>query len=225
MTDASSNLLILHEDSRIITVNKPAGQAVIPGRSIDPETVLVRAVERHCGSKIFVVHRLDKETSGVILFARDAAAHRFLSMQFEHRKIEKHYLALAMGIISEDGTIDKPIRQFGSGRMGVADKGQESKTGYHVLQRCGSGTVLDVRPFTGRRHQIRVHLYAIGHPVMGDPLYGQDRPVGGAKRLMLHAQSIAFQHPSGEAMIMSAEPGTDWQNEIRRISGCLSRDS
>lgn len=206
-----SSIEIIFQDDHLIAVNKPAGLPVIQGRNLPPEIVpLINQLEKTQGIKLFTVHRLDRETSGIILFAKDAAMHRMLNLQFEHREIKKTYIALVDGIIDKDGRIEQPIRQFGSGRMGVSPKGKESITEYHILDTFDKSTLLQVHPLTGRRHQIRVHLYSIGHPVMGDPLYGKNRPVGGYPRLMLHSQSITFKHPEGNEMTLTVELGEDW---------------
>ena len=203
-------MVILHEDDYLIVLNKPAGQIVIPGRGAHEGEPLVRQVERYLGTKAYVVHRLDKETSGVILFTKIVATHRDLNIQFERREVHKVYFAVVQGIVECDGSIQQPIRQFGSGRMGIDSKGQAALTNYRVIERFKDCTLLEIVPETGRRHQIRVHLYAIGYPILGDPLYGQHRPVGGAARLMLHAYEITFRHPSGEIVTFRAEPGEDW---------------
>ena len=165
---------------------------MIAGRGIFGPT-LREAVESHLGAKAYVIHRLDRDASGIVLFAKDPVAHRALSLAFETRKVHKFYLALVEGQVAEDATIDRPIRAFGSGRMGMAPEGKLSRTRYRVRERLAGATLLEVEPETGRRHQIRVHLYSIGHPVLGDSLYGKQRPVGGASRLMLHALGLKFE--------------------------------
>lgn len=172
-----------------------------------------------------MVHRIDRDSSGLVLFARDAEAHRLLSLQFERRQVRKRYLALAQGSLAEDGRVDSPLREFGSGRMGVAAPsgpagGKEALTRYRVLERLGAATYLEVEPVTGRRHQIRAHLASVGHPVMGDPLYGRDRPVGGAPRLMLHAFELECRGVSGETLALRCEPPEDFLRvleQARRI--------
>jgi RluA family pseudouridine synthase len=183
-------LRVLHEDPRLIAVDKPSGQPVIPGRGAAGEGALVEQVSRHLESKAFVVHRIDRETSGIVLFAKDAAAHRELCLLFEAGRVEKTYQALVLGTVSRNGSIDKPLREFGSGRTGVAEGGKHSCTVYKVVESLRGATLLAVEPRTGRRHQIRAHLYSIGHPVLGDKLYGKPVPVGGAARLMLHAHRL-----------------------------------
>lgn len=212
----STRLQILYEDSHLIALNKEPGTIVIPGRGVSDSDTLVRRLEDYCGGKIFVVHRLDRETSGVVLFARDASTHRELNLQFEKREINKVYLAVAEGMMDGEGVIDKPLYQFGSGRMGVDSRGKESLTCYRVLCNLRNSTLLEVRPQTGRKHQIRVHLYSIGHPVLGDRLYGYYRPVGGIPRLMLHAYRITFTL-SGNRRTIEAPPDQEWERIISQL--------
>jgi RluA family pseudouridine synthase len=150
--------------------------------------------------KLFVVHRLDKQVSGVILFAKNAETHRYLNQLFEQRKVHKTYLALVHGIIEEDrGTIDKPLRRFGSGRMGEdQEKGKPCITQYTVERRCSGYTLLRVHPQTGRKHQIRAHFFSIGHPIVGDTLYGDKSLQKSYPRLMLHALAIRFRSSAHE---------------------------
>ena len=189
-------LSILCEDERLIATAKPSGQLVIPGRGTAAGPTLQEQVEDHLRSKAYVVHRLDREASGIVLFAKDAAAHRALCLAFQTQQVHKLYAALVQGCVEKDGTIDRPIRAFGSGRMGVGADGKSSITRYRVMDRLAAATLLEVEPKTGRRHQIRAHLCSIGHPILGDPLYGKERPVGGVQRLMLHAVSLKFKFES-----------------------------
>ncbi|MCX6349774.1 MAG: RNA pseudouridine synthase, partial [Candidatus Aureabacteria bacterium] len=197
-------------------MNKPSGLLIVPGRGDEEAPTLREVVESRLPGKVWVVHRLDRETSGAVIFAKTPEAHRFLNRRFELRQVRKTYLALAEGDIGCDGTLRMPVREFGSGRMGVGRRGgKPSVTRYRVKERLPGCTLLEVSPETGRRHQIRVHLYAIGHPVMGDPIYGADRPVGGVARLMLHALSLSFTHPEGPEMTVEAPPGEDWESVLR----------
>jgi tRNA pseudouridine32 synthase / 23S rRNA pseudouridine746 synthase len=209
-------LTIIYEDADIIALNKPCGQAVIPGRNLGDAVPLVKEVEEYLKTKAFVVHRLDRLTSGIILFAKNADTHRNLCMQFEAREIEKRYLALCLGKVERNGVVDKPLHEFGSGRMGIAKGGQEAFTEYRVLKRLAGVSLLEIMPRTGRKHQIRVHLYSIGHPVLGDPLYGQERPVGGASRLMLHASRICFNKPDGTILKLETETDETWKTVLEK---------
>lgn len=195
---------LLYEDEGCLAVDKPAGLATIPERFTD--RCLLAEVEAHLGAKAFVVHRLDKDVSGVVLFAKDAGMHRHLNTQFETRAVDKTYVAVVHGAVAaEAGVVDRPIRAFGSGRMGVDEaKGKPSETRFAVRARRGDYTVLDVHPVTGRRHQIRVHLYHLGHPIVGDPMYGDRARQQRYERLMLHARAIAFRHPSGRIVAVES---------------------
>lgn len=206
---------LLHEDAHLLAVSKPSGQVVIPGRGDLPGEPLLQELEKIHGEKLYVVHRLDRGASGILLFARTAKAHRFLSMQFERHEVRKTYVVLAQGHLPSDGQIDQPLRAFGSGRMGVHPQGKPSSTTYRLREQMKGTTLLEVAPLTGRRHQIRVHLFSIGHPVMGDPLYGKDRPVGGVPRLMLHALALKFRHPSGEFLSLQADLPQDFEDVLK----------
>lgn len=201
---------ILFEDDHLLAVSKPSGQVVIPGRGPLLGEPLQAELEHRCGKKIFVVHRLDRGASGLLLFAKDAPTHRSLSMQFERHEVRKSYLVLVQGCLETSGRVDQPLRAFGSGRMGIHAQGKASTTEYRVREPLRGATLLEVTPQTGRRHQIRVHLYSIGHPVMGDPLYGKDRPVGGISRLMLHAASLEFTNPKGDRQTLQTDPPEDF---------------
>jgi 23S rRNA-/tRNA-specific pseudouridylate synthase len=135
-------------------------------------------------------------------------------MQFERHEVLKSYLVLVQGRLETTGRIDQPLRAFGSGRMGIHAQGKPSSTDYQIREPLRGATLLEVTPKTGRRHQIRVHLYSIGHPVLGDPLYGKDRPVGGIARLMLHAASLEFTHPNGHRQKLQAAPPEDFANVL-----------
>lgn len=190
---------VLYENDDIIAVAKPENIASIPERRNTADSV-VAILSRETDKKVWVVHRLDKEVSGVILFAKNAEIHRHLNRQFEERRIRKTYLGLVWGQLKEtSGEIAYPVRAFGSGRMGVDHmKGKPALTGYQVLQVLDGFTLLNLFPHTGRRHQIRVHLYALGYPLAGDIRYGDRRIQETIPRLMLHASSITFEDRSKE---------------------------
>jgi tRNA pseudouridine32 synthase / 23S rRNA pseudouridine746 synthase len=208
--DGPGPVRVLFEDADVLAVSKPEGLATIPERSGNAASLLFH-LQAERGAKLFVVHRLDKEASGAILFAKNAAAHKILNGQFARREVAKTYAALSHGVVAEErGAIDRPIRLYGSGRMGIdAARGKPSSTEYEVVRRMGAYTLLDVRPASGRRHQIRVHLYSIGHPVVGDTRYGDRDLQSRFPRLMLHASEIGFRLPSGENKTVSSPlPGT-----------------
>jgi RluA family pseudouridine synthase len=200
------SLSVVFEDSRLIAVCKPAGQVVIPGRGDLEKEPLVKQVTRYLGGKAFVVHRIDRETSGLVVFAKDAASHKELSRHWEEGLVHKTYLALVSGRLERSGLLDFPIKSYGSGRMGVGLGGKPSQTRYNVIRLMETSTLLEVEPLTGRRHQIRVHLYHAGFPILGDPLYGQPRPVGGYSRLMLHALKLELPRPEGPLQLTAEAP-------------------
>ena len=184
---------VLSEDEGLLVVDKPAGMATAAGSGVDDDASLHAWVSRHVGGRTFIVHRLDRGTSGVIVFAKTAGEHRRLSRAFEAREVAKRYLAVVDGHVRPvRGEIAEPLRAFGSGRVGVDAKGSEALTRYRRLERLHGADLLELEPLTGRRHQIRVHCYAIGHPILGDTRYGSARPVGGAPRLMLHAAELVL---------------------------------
>ena len=188
-----SSLEILYEDENIVSVNKPEGIASITENDTARDSIH-SLLEKKYSQKFFIVHRLDKEVSGVILFAKNAAIHKMLNRQFAGRTVKKSYLALVYGNVDEnEGSITKAIREFGSGRMGVDEKsGKPSSTNFKVIKRFNEYTLLELNPSTGRRHQLRVHLYSIGHSIVGDSRYGDKETQKNFPRIMLHAQSIKF---------------------------------
>jgi RluA family pseudouridine synthase len=194
---------ILFETDDYLAVDKPEGVVSVAeaGRGGLPELL-----KDHYAGKLFPVHRLDRGASGVIVYAKNAAAHRALNGQFDRREVHKTYLALVDGVPSSNrGQINAPIREFGSGRMGVdAKRGKPSSTEWKLAERLGDATLLRVSPLTGRRHQIRVHLYHIGHPILGDLRYGDKARQERVPRLMLHAISLEFALPSGELVTIEA---------------------
>jgi len=208
-------LTILYEDADLAVVVKPCGMVVHPAAGNEDGT-LVNALLHHLDSlggiggelRPGIVHRLDKDTSGLLLVAKNDASQLALSEQLSERSMEKHYRALVEGNIREDsGRIEAAIARSKKDRkkMAVDEEGREAITEWTVLERGRGVTLLDVHILTGRTHQIRVHCKHIGHPVCGDPIYGSSR---GAKvpRLMLHAYSLSFTHPTtGERLTFTAE--------------------
>jgi tRNA pseudouridine32 synthase / 23S rRNA pseudouridine746 synthase len=208
---------VLYEDEGLVAVNKPAGMATAAGGGIEDDASLHAWVTRHVGGRTFIVHRLDRGTSGVIVFAKTPATHRRMSQAFEGRAVGKRYLAVVDGHVRRvTGQIAEPLRTFGSGRVAVDPKGAEALTRYRRLERLQDADLLEIEPLTGRRHQIRVHCYAIGHPVLGDTRYGDDRPVGGAPRLMLHAAELRLPL-DGEPLAIQADPPPDFDSVVERL--------
>lgn len=202
---------ILFEDSSIIAVNKPAGVTTIPGNNMPRKESLVGMVEETCGHKLFVVHRLDRETSGAVVFAKTPEAHKALNMQFDRKEVGKAYIALVEGVCDfNEKEINIPVSRSRSGsrKPSLASKGLEAITRVKVIKIYAKHTLLEVNPLTGKRHQIRLHLKAIGHPLAFDRLYGRKEPLTVSditgdtadrqtflSRMPLHAKSIEFMHP------------------------------
>jgi len=207
-------LPILFEDDDYIFLNKPPGLLVIPDRFDQDAPNLLEMLKKIFG-QIFVVHRIDKPTSGVIVFAKNTDAHRELNIQFEQHLVRKTYWALVCGKLSEkEGTIDKPIAENASraGTVKIDASGKPSQTGYHVLEELGQYSLVEVVPRSGRTHQIRIHFKSVGHPLAIDELYGNahgiflsqfkknyrlkedetERPL--MNRLTLHAFELQFTH-------------------------------
>jgi len=196
---------LLHEDPHLLVVHKPEGLSAIPERDLSVPSVQ-RLLEAQRGERLWVVHRLDKEVSGVLLFARDPATHRALSIAFEQRRVEKSYTLAVHGVPARsEGVLDRPIAQFGSGRMGVDPRrGKPSRTSFRVLQRARAFALVEARPHTGRRHQLRVHFYSDGHPIVGDPRYGDLTLQATFPRLMLHARTLTIPLPDGATLTIEA---------------------
>lgn len=170
---------ILYQDDDMVIVNKPAGVLVIPDRFNSDIPSLNRMLENKLEQKIWVVHRLDRDTSGVICFAKNEEAHRYLSKLFEEHNVGKFYAGLVQGrVIPEEGRIEAPIAEHPhtKGKMVVARKGKASVTDYKVVEQWGLYSLVQFQIHTGRTHQIRVHMQSIGHPIVCDELYGDGKP-------------------------------------------------
>lgn len=201
---AHNDIEILHADDAIVVADKPPGLLSVPGIGpANQDCLASRVQEQFPGARI--VHRLDQHTSGVIVLALSAEAHRHLSRQFENRQVEKHYIAIVAGSVDQDeGEITLPLRKDMTRKhRHIVDHehGKPALTQWRVIQRSEDRTRLALHPKTGRSHQLRVHLSAIGHPILGDDLYAPRDVVALAPRLMLHAELLAFAHPTtGAAM-------------------------
>ncbi|MBL8309059.1 MAG: RluA family pseudouridine synthase [Burkholderiales bacterium] len=190
---------IVHQDASFVIVNKPAGLLSVPGRGPDKQDCVSARVQQ-AFSDALIVHRLDMETSGLMVFARGLAAQRALSRAFEQRVVDKCYEAIVSGLVADDaGHIDLPLITDWPNRPRQkvdVDLGKPSTTLYRVLERDLSQrtTRVELTPITGRSHQLRVHFMSLGHAIIGDSLYAPP-DVAVAPRLMLHARVIAFPHP------------------------------
>jgi 23S rRNA pseudouridine955/2504/2580 synthase/23S rRNA pseudouridine1911/1915/1917 synthase len=227
-------LSILFENDKMLAVDKPAGIIVIPDQHTQRCSTLVGNADEYTGKKIFVVHRIDRDTTGVVLFAKNAETHAFLCGQFEHGEVQKKYLTLVNGYVQgEEGKIDAPILIEGR-KVSIADNGRESLTLYRVVERFKDFTLLEVMPKTGRRHQIRIHLWSIGHPLAVDNEYGhreelklsefkkkykssgEEKPL--MSRLTLHAAAIEFTEPvSGKRMTIESPLPHDFALALKQL--------
>lgn len=199
-------LEIVYEDNDILVVNKAKGMVVHPAVG-NPDGTLVNAVMAHCKENLSgiggelrpgIVHRLDKDTSGLLIIAKNDKAHIQMSKQIQNREVKKIYIALVRGKIAEnEATINMPIgrRMQDRKKMAVTQKGKEAITHFQVLERFDKYTLLKIKIDTGRTHQIRVHMAEIGHPVVGDMLYSNGKNEFGVEGQMLHATSLDFKHP------------------------------
>lgn len=216
---------ILYEDNDIIVVNKPKGLVVHPANG-NPDGTLVNAVMNICkdtlsgiGGEIRpgIVHRLDKDTSGVIIIAKNDNAHINLSNQIKNREVKKIYIALVRGVIKEnEATINMPIGRSTKDRkkMAVSKNGKEAVTHFKVLERFENYTLLQIKIDTGRTHQIRVHMSEIGYPVVGDYVYSNGKNPFGVVGQMLHAKSIEFKHPTTNDMMKVEAPIPEYFEKI-----------
>ena len=197
---------VVYEDNDIIVVNKPKGMVVHPANG-NPDGTLVNAILAMCKDSLSgiggeirpgIVHRLDKDTSGLLIVAKNDEAHMNMSKQIQERKVTKKYVALVRGVVAEDeATIDLPIARSTKDRkkMAVVFGGREAVTHFNVLERFGQYTLVECILETGRTHQIRVHMAYIGHPVSGDKVYGVKNEKVDFEGQCLHARKIGFIHP------------------------------
>ena len=211
---------ILFADEHILIVNKPADLSVLPEGWEKDAPYLVRILEETY-EKIWVVHRIDKITSGVIVFALTAEAHRSLNIQFEKHEVEKVYHALVNGLPKWEEKITKfPLRvNVGHKHRTMVDNrnGVRSETRFKLLERYQASALVEASPMTGRTHQIRVHAYALGHPLLGDILYSAPE-TDLITRPALHAYSLTLRHPeTGKSLTFQADYPNDFMNALRLL--------
>jgi 23S rRNA pseudouridine1911/1915/1917 synthase len=229
---------IIYESDQFIGINKPSGLLSIPDR--EGKEPSLKSLLQQKYSTVFTVHRLDKDTSGLIVFAKNEAAHRHLSMQFEERQTEKIYVGLVLGSpTTQSGTINLPIAEnmVTRGTMIINRRGKESITDYEVLESFGSYSWMQFRIHTGRTHQIRVHMKDLGHPIVCDELYGDGKPLllSSLKskfklskneleerpllnRLALHAFKLSFADLTGEKITLEADLHKDLKASLQQLA-------
>lgn len=194
-----SQIQLLYQDAALLVVNKPTLLLSVPGRAEDNKDCLISRLQDNGYPEARIVHRLDWETSGLMVIARDADSHRELSRQFHDRETEKTYQALCWGEPEQDsGEIDLPLRYDPATKprhVVCHDHGKASLTRWRVVSRHGNYSRLELKPVTGRSHQLRVHLLAIGHPLLGDRLYAPPQALALSPRLCLHACALSFTRP------------------------------
>ena len=228
MSETNADLTVIFSDDHIIVVDKPAGLPTLPDGYDKAAPHLAQVLAPQFG-KIWIAHRLDRGTSGLMVVARTAEAHRSLNMQFDGREVRKTYHALIVGEPPwEEYTVKFPLRPDGDRKhRTVVDhgKGKPAVTHLRVLQRCAAYALLEARPETGRTHQIRAHLAALRLPVLGDALYGGADEARDAENLLmnrtaLHAHSLAFRHPVTEApLVFEAPYPSDFARALRAVRG------
>ena len=222
---------VIYEDKDIIVVNKPKGMVVHPANG-NPDGTLVNAILAKCKDSLSgiggeirpgIVHRLDKDTSGLLIIAKNDQAHINMSKQIQDRKVIKKYIALVKGVIGENtATIDMPIARSTKDRkkMAVDPKGKEAITHYKVLQRYDKYTLLKIKIDTGRTHQIRVHMSYIGHPVVGDMQYSNGKNEFGIEGQMLHSKYLEFDHPiTGKRLKLEAPLPEYFEQVLKELEG------
>jgi 23S rRNA pseudouridine955/2504/2580 synthase/23S rRNA pseudouridine1911/1915/1917 synthase len=227
---------IIYQNENILVVNKPAGILVIPDRDICESETLVGILKNHLKQKLWVVHIIDRDTSGILVFAKNHETYRNISLQFENSKVRNKYIALLSGVLEENqGTVKKPLIISGRDvRIDIA--GKESITDFKVLENFRSYTLVSVLPLTSRRHQIRIHFWSLGHPLAIDGEYGTSDPIflssfkrnykikkGKTEnplisRLTLHAVALTLTLPgSSEEKTFEAALAKDFEVAIRQL--------
>ncbi|MEP1613089.1 MAG: RluA family pseudouridine synthase [Roseobacter sp.] len=198
-TPPDTPLEILHEDAEVLLVDKPAGLLSVPGKGPHLADCLLSRVQSIFADAL-LVHRLDRDTSGVMIFALTRHAQRHLGLQFEKRMTQKTYVARVWGVpVEKTGTVDLPLIVDWPNRprqMVCHETGKSAQTDWRMLNNDGKTARIRLHPRTGRSHQLRVHMLALGHPILGDPFYAQ----GAARefpRMMLHSEELRFKHPQG----------------------------
>ncbi len=198
---------IIHRDTDILVLDKPSGLLSVPGRHLALSDSLATRVQKQFPEAL-MINRLDKDTSGLVLMSLNRKAHASIAAQFEARTTEKRYIAEVWGQVEHDeGLIDLPlaIDPDNKPRHRVdPDNGKPAQTRWQVLQRHQNSTRMQLFPLTGRTHQLRVHMKALGHVILGDAFYAEGDALASADRLLLHAEEVAFRHPDGRHVKFTA---------------------
>ena len=225
------SLDIVYEDDDVLVINKPAGMVVHPAAGNYTGT-LVNAIMHYCGDRLSsingvirpgIVHRIDKDTSGLLMVAKNDAAHNSLAQQLAEHSITRKYVAIVWDNLKEnDGIVDAPIGRHPKDRKKQSvmydDTGKRAVTHWRVLERFGSFTLVECQLETGRTHQIRVHMAYIKHPLLGDSVYGPAKSAAGAKRQMLHAKTLGFVHPStGKYIEFDSQLPEDFSEVLNKL--------
>ena len=222
---------VVYEDGDVIVVNKPKGLVVHPAPG-HPDGTLVNALLHHCGDSLSgvggvlrpgIVHRIDRDTSGLIIAAKNDFAHQKLAAQLADHTLARTYECIVVGNLRQDsGTVDAPIGRHSTDRkkMAVTANGRRAVTHWEVIARYGGFTHVRCRLETGRTHQIRVHLASIGHPILGDTVYGNKKPVPGLTGQCLHAAGLRFLHPrTGEPVELTCPLPEEFTAQLRKLEG------
>ncbi len=241
------NIDTLYEDDDLVVVNKPAGLLVVPDRHNPELPNLHKLLEKKMGDKVWIVHRLDRDTSGVICFAKNEVAHRYLSIMFQERDVNKFYAGLVKGVvIPAEGRIENYLAEHpaNNGKMIVARKGKLAVTDYKVAEQWPLYALMQFQIHTGRTHQIRVHMQSIGHPLVCDPLYGDGKPFLLSEikrkyrlsdkeeaerpllsRLALHAYRLEFEKEDGTPVSVEAPLPKDIAACVNQLNKwCVNND-
>ncbi len=226
---------IVYEDDDLAVLNKPKGMVVHPAPGNESGTLVNALLYRFGtlseanGPRPGIVHRIDRFTSGLLVVAKNDVAHEALSRQFADHSAHREYVCLVHGNLKEDsGTVNAPIGRHHTDRkrMAVVENGRHAVTHWHVAERFGTETLLDVALETGRTHQIRVHMAYIKHPILGDEVYGSPAPKLGLSGQALHGYRLTFAHPAtGETMTFTAPVPEDFRTALKRLGSTLSPES
>lgn len=204
---------VLYEDQDLLVIDKPAGLLSVPGREADPSASLIGQIQTQYPEAL-IVHRLDMDTSGIMVLARNPQTHRALSKQFEQRQTEKQYQAICFGHPSQnEGSVNLPMRCDWENRpiqMIDFKQGKFAQTRWQCIEQMDQSFKVLLTPITGRSHQLRLHMKQLGHPILGDNLYADPVSLAAASRLLLHAYSLTFVHPVTAAPLKFRHQAEFW---------------